>query len=144
LVVRSGEFVDSFLKMGKAAYGVDNSESARNFFIAPKDHLVLVDVTVPAVFINEKMVDLCMCFELAIVLDDSFHDRLADNLCTLSDQILLSIRPECQESWSDRMGVRGYLSYPDVVNKIRESLELYKRKAAIKAIYYGMMFFRKG
>ena len=139
-----GEFVDSFLKMGKVAYGIDNSESAKKFFMAPKDNFIMADMTDPKIKISGTPFDLCICFELVVVLDNSFYNWLADNLCTLSDQILLSVRPERQEGWVERMRSRGYFPYTYVVNRIREPLEQYKRKAAIKAIYYGMMFFRKG
>jgi hypothetical protein len=97
-----------------------------------------------------KRIDLAICFEVAEHIEEKYSGIFVDNLCSLSDRILMSAAPpgqgglahvNCQpwSYWFYKFTTRGYRHNDEVVFAIRDRLEPYKRKKGIKAYYENLM-----
>jgi SAM-dependent methyltransferase len=136
-----GEFVAYFQRAGLLSAGIDNSPEAKAHFKGDKAYFFLQDLSQPNIV--GQTFDLAMCFEVISIMPRSEWPSLIDNLCWLSKQLLLGIH-EHSVLYVDRLLTdRGYVRDFTVVEKIREHLETWKRKSAMKAIYYSMTFYRR-
>jgi SAM-dependent methyltransferase len=137
-----GEFVQHFTALGVPAVGIDNSQAACAAFKGNIDNFWLMDIANQEQSFTEKF-DLAMCFEVGGILTPMGQAILLINLIKLSDQILFGIEEPRHEEWKLRFKKVGFEPNPDVVKSIRSGLEPLKQKMAMKAIYYGMMFFQR-
>ena len=147
-----GEFVAGFVKLGIDAYGLEGTENVLDYLEIPRERLYIFDLRNP--FNSQRHFDLALCLEVAEHIEPEYADVFLDNLCLLSDKILMSFAPpgqeghyhvNCQEAeyWIDKMAKRHYLMVQPVVDLVREGLEPVKRKREIRSYYQHLLFFQK-
>lgn len=98
--------------------------------------------------------DLCMSLEVAEHIEPEYADQYIDNLCTLSDRILLTAAPpdqgghhhvNCQPKtyWIDKFHKRGFFRGVVEEEAFKKMIEPWRHKKGIKAYYYNVLFFYK-
>ena len=113
-----GDFVDGFYERGYKARGIEGSGAAMEF-VLPRvvDKVIRWDLRkrIPGF----GRYDLCICLEVAEHIEPEYTETFLDNLCLLSDKILMTAAPpgqegvhhvncQPQEYWEDKMLRRGY------------------------------------
>ena len=148
----TGEFVKGFLSRGISSYGIEGSENAKEFAVVP---LVIADLRKSLKSISEiYKCDLCMCLEVAEHIEPVFADIFVENLCFLSDRILLSAAPpgsqghghfNCQEKsyWEAKFQSQRYMRNYEREIVFRRNLEANRKKKGINAYYQNTMIFEK-
>lgn len=97
-----------------------------------------------------RRMDLAICFEVAEHIEEEYADVFVDNLCGLSDLILMSAaRPgqgghhhvNCQpfDYWFHKFTLRGYRHNHEIVDALKARWEHDKRRKGVKAYYQNLM-----
>ena len=88
-----GEYVAEFQRLGFEAAGIEGSEAAKEFFVTDVNMYVL-DLRKAIEFYEEdlkkKVFDLAYSLEVAEHIHPDFVETYIDNLCLLSDTVLIS------------------------------------------------------
>ena len=141
-----GEFVKWFNENHIYSIGIDFSEDAYNRFKADKDAFWMIDMTEKNLVFQQEQekFDLAICFEVGGILEGATNkQRFANNLSKLSNKMLFAVGADFQPEWKRRFLKLGFTEDASIANQIRDKLEIYRTKPAIKAIYNGIMFFTK-
>lgn len=150
-----GEFVQEFRDNCWTAIGLDGSEAVRPHFLAnPEADLVIADLRKSLKSQLQKIdfpygsFDVALCFEVGGV--GLFNSRtakrsLVKNLKFLTHKFLFfAVAEDLQWEWNELFAEAGFHYEADRVEKFREVLEPWKRKMAMKAIYYGTRVWIRG
>lgn len=147
-----GEFVQEFERMGYAASGWEGSEAAKRYALTP---LVIADIRKDIrKWAGEvmKVNTLCMCLEVAEHIEEQYVETFIDNLCFLSNTILISAASpgqqghghhNCQpkEYWEIKFRLRDYRRNIEKEEHFRKLLEPHKRKKGLNGYYYNTMIY---
>lgn len=133
-----GEFVAWFNAHNVDAYGVDASPFARQFSSCPAA-IHIADLTQPVEF---RPMEAVLCFEVFSILDE--WDGLIDNIGSHALKwALIALNPDKRRDLDARMAGIGFRREMDAEQSFRDLWEIYKHRPAMKALYHGIMVFRR-
>lgn len=148
----NGDLVEGFSRVIKApCYGIEGTVNALNSMSTWLGNYVFIrDIRHPLDDFLLQRPDLAICLEVAEHLEEEYANVFVDNLCSLSDTILMSAAPpgqggnhhvNCQPwcYWFYKFTARGYRVNYDVVNQLRHRWDKWKDKKGIKAYYHNLM-----
>jgi hypothetical protein len=148
-----GEFVKGFEEKGFFSCGIEGPISVVDFAVS--DKIFFHDLRVP---INKNIQDmnynLCISLEVAEHIEEEYCDIYLDNLCFLSDMILISaatpgtkghyhVNCQPQEYWEKKFLERNYFRSRLKEDTFKKQLEKHKRKKGISGYYYHSMIYRR-
>jgi hypothetical protein len=135
-----GDLVKGFVDLGITAYGVDGSKWASSESGIP-DLIFIRDLRDDVDLPN---CDLALCIEVLSVIDILYHLKVVENICYHSKRAIIGIdQSKAIDHIYNDMANFGFYRNRYVEDDIKSKLEPWKRKQAIKAIYYGMMYFER-
>ena len=152
----TGEFIAEFRKRGYQSYGIEGSENAFKFI--PKKirkFVQLFDLRDNfSELIFSKKFDIAICMEVAEHIEKEYSDIFVDNLCNLSDYVMMSAAPpgqkghhhvNCQfsEYWEEKFKVYGYKRITDYEIKFETFMYPWIRKKGLNAYCQNTLIFRK-
>jgi SAM-dependent methyltransferase len=145
-----GEFVAEFEKRGFQAFGVEGSPGALDFICSNKIYFWDLRLPIESTFCLH---DLCMCLEVAEHIEEEYCDIFLNNLCLMSNTILISAAPpgckghhhvNCQpkQYWEEKFLERNYARSHLKEDSFRRNLDGYKNKKGISGYYQSMIYRR--
>lgn len=149
----TGDLVAEFLVQGVQAFGIEGSTACLQYLECSASRLFLFDLRY-ALPEQIPRYSLALCLEVAEHIEPQFAHQLVNNLCLLSDRVLMSAAPpgqdghhhvNCQhpEYWEDLFRNRLYRRVRRVERQIKEILAPWKAKPGIKAYYQNLLYFEK-
>jgi hypothetical protein len=149
----NGDLVWGFQNLLRAPiFGIEGSMHALDS-MEPwmKNYIFIRDLRKPLNDLLLNRVSLAVCFEVAEHIEPQYSNVFVDNLCSLSDHILMSAAPpgqgglahvNCQpwSYWFYKFSLRNYRLNSTVVDELRAKWEPYKHKKGIKAYYNNLMY----
>lgn len=148
----NGDLVSGFYRaIGHPCYGIEGTMNALDSLEAwLQNYVFMRDLRMPLDELLLKRCDLAICFEVAEHIEEEYANVFIDNLCSLSDRILMSAahpgqggrhHVNCQkwEYWFYKFTAKGYRHNQSIVDDIRNRWEGYKHKKGIKAFYQNLM-----
>lgn len=126
-----GNHLKYFSEQGVEIKGVDGSPAAKKHAVI--DNIEIADLRKS--YETTRKYDLVLSIEVAEHIPEKFTDSFIETLSEAGETIIMTAAPpgqqgihhvNCQERsyWIDRFSERGYTYEKDIVQKIRENLEL--------------------
>jgi SAM-dependent methyltransferase len=137
----TGDLVNEFLKSGKDAFGADASQSALDHFAAPTTQFIPLDLTDHLQ--AKQRYDLVLCVETLSIMEPEHHQRALINLCSMSNRIILCVGQGKRHDIEPTMAAFLYKRNEKAEAGIRDHLEFWRNKLAIKAFYNGLMVWER-
>lgn len=148
----NGDLVSGFYrKLKYPCYGIEGTVNALES-IEPwlENYVFIRDLRHPLDDFILKKLDLAICLEVAEHIEEEYAEVFMDNLCGLSDTILMSAAPpgqggkchvNCQiwDYWFYLFTARGYRPNHAVVEALKIHWEKWKNQKGIKAYYNNLM-----
>jgi hypothetical protein len=145
----TGDIVSELEKRGYDAWGIEGSSEAWEFRCT--NHLYFRDLRLS--FTLRKF-DVCTCLEVAEHIEPEYADIFVENLCDLSDFLIVSAAPpgqgghyhvNCQlfEYWESKFESKGFIFDGLKTDDWKLSLRPWKKKSGIKAFYKNSYIFRR-
>jgi len=117
-------------------------------------YIFIRDIRKPLDDILLQRADLAMCLEVAEHIEPEYADVFVDNLCSLSDRILMTAAPPGQGGnhhvnckpfayWFYKFTSRGYRYDDGIVTKLKSAWEPWRHKKGIKAYYNNLMYWER-
>jgi len=153
-----GDLVQGFLDLGIEAFGFDGSAAARPYIVCPTDRWDVLDLRKPLGSAFEEFhVDVCTCFEVAEHLEEEYADQFIENLCCLSDVIIMSACPphptkkatkyhpneQPIEYWIEKFDAAGYAENESMYNFFRKAWAPWRKRYGIAAFWQNLVCFRR-
>jgi len=150
-----GDLVSGFLSMGFRAEGIEGSQGAVPFLVAPPYSIRILDIRLPINIKNFNIpYKLVTCFEVAEHLEPEYADTFVSNLASLSDTIVMSAAPPGQEGhghvncrpyeyWIGKFNERGYIYDNQAVYSLRQRWMDWRKKPGIKAFFDNLLVFKR-
>jgi len=149
----TGEFIVEFRKRGYESYGIEGSENAFKFIPEKiKKFVQLFDLRddFSELIFSEKF-DIAMCMEVAEHIEKKYSDIFVNNLCSLSDYVMMSAAPpgqkghyhvNCQfaEYWEEICGYKRMIEHEI---EFKAFLYPWSRKKGLNAYCQNTLIFRK-
>jgi SAM-dependent methyltransferase len=142
-----GDLVGGLRDLGVSAAGVDKSENVIPHLVCGAvGSVVVLDASQPletwGSTIKNKEWDLAMCFEVLGVVSPDEARAILGNMAQLSRRLLIGVDEDKFNDFST-LTDSGFEERPELISAFRVLLDPYKRKQAIKAIYYASKFFQR-
>jgi len=148
----TGDIIRELLCMGVKAYGIEGSEACYKYLEVLPERVILRDLRKKFCWIGK--VSLCLCLEVAEHIEEEYADVFIDNLCGLSNKLLLSIAGVGQGGhyhvnlktisyWHEKFIEKEYFPDDKPVEKLKATFEPYKLKDGIRAYYNNMVYYEK-
>lgn len=147
----SGELIKGFGDATKhQCYGIEGTTNALGVIEhGQNNHVFIRDIRVPLDDVLLNRAGLATCLNVAEHIEDEYASVFVDNLCSLSNIVLMAASPpgqggryhvNCQpyDYWFYKFIAKGYKANHVVVDKIREHWGHWKRKKEMKAYYYNL------
>ena len=146
-----GDFVHYWKNnLNVEAYGIEGSESAREYFLT--DKIFILDLR-EEIKLNFS-VDLVTCFEVFEHVEPEYTDQMLQNLAGMSNKILASAAEpgakghhhvNCQprDYWIERMNHLGYGHNDTIVHMIRTLWEPWRKKKEMGSYYRNLFYFER-
>jgi len=142
-----GDIVKGFEDIGVIAYGIDGSSYAVDYLQFDIKYFRLFDITKQILTFfttgSGKKVDLAICIEVFGVIDHNKWDGLIENLIRHSDLLLIGCGKGKRRNLQSKLYDKGYKRQYIAEEMIKEKLEEYKHKLAVKALYNGLMIWSR-
>jgi 2-polyprenyl-3-methyl-5-hydroxy-6-metoxy-1,4-benzoquinol methylase len=146
-----GDYIAELENRGYVTAGIEGSQEALPFAVST--NIFICDLRIPIVMTRKY--DLCICLEVAEHIEEEYADQLVDNLCDLSDLILISAAPpgqgghhhvNCQPKtyWIDKFAERNFFRSTLKEDTWKKSLGPFIRRKEIACYYNNIMVFRRG
>lgn len=149
-----GDYVKEFNDRKICANGIEGSSAAKEFFV--HKNIIVQDLREP-IFEGKpiKRYDLAFSLEVAEHIDPMSTGVYCDNLCSLSDTILISAATPGQKGhghvncaprmyWIEKFKRRGYLNMKGIENTWRNQLSGWVTKKELSSyIRNGIIFKRR-
>ena len=147
-----GDLVAEFLHQGIKSEGIEGSSSVIPFIQCPKENMYIYDLSKALPTLGKYSV--VTCFEVLEHLNPEHQDIIVDNLCGLSDTLVLSIcyygpttpiHPNIKpkEHWINAFTKRGYTHQPEKEVQLLNSWEPIKNYPAVKECFKGLLIMEK-
>ena len=152
----TGEFVQEFQNRKIFAYGIEGSSQALDFIperIKEDVHIFDLRTQITASFLNAKL-NVALCLEVAEHIEPEYSDIFVQNLCNLSNYIIISAAPPGQKGhyhvnckdpgyWEMKFSDFGYVRQKGDELIWKNCLEPFKRKKGLNAYYANTLIFKK-
>lgn len=148
-----GEYVATFKKYGFISWGIEGSEAAREFMVTKNVSIwdLRQDLSMGPC---QGKYDLAISLEVAEHIEPEYAGVYLDNLCLLSDTILMTAahpgqgghgHVNCQEKgwWSCEMANRGYRRNPELERGWVERLRPWNHRKEINVYAKNVMVFER-
>lgn len=158
----AGDLVKGFLDLGYDAYGIEGVDTCLQYAVCPRERMVIHDLRIPIDMPAHMWTrfDICTCWEVAEHIEEEFSNVFCDNLCLLSDRLLMSACPpnpsghpskgsvghfneQPYEYWEGKFKIRGYSRHPKIEKRFRELVSPWRSKYGIKAFYDNVLYFQR-
>ena len=158
----AGDLVKGFLALDYDAYGIEGLDACRQYLVCPQDRMIIHDLRDPIDMAAHgwSRFDICTCWEVAEHLEPEYADMFCENLCLLSDRLLVSACPpnprghpsggsvghwneQPNEYWEKKFRSRNYLRHKKIEQLFRDLLHPWRWKYGIKAFYDNVLYFEK-
>lgn len=151
----TGDLVAAYEDFGISAWGIEGSKNCIEFLECKREKVIIHDLRTPLnTLLEYPKFDLATCFEVAEHIEPDYTDIFIDNLCKLSDKILISSAPpgqkgrdhfNCQpfDYWVLRFAKLDYVYNDYMVQDLRGAWKPWKNKPGIKAYYENLLYFEK-
>jgi len=149
-----GDYVKEFNDRRIGAWGIEGSPAAKEFFV--HNNISVQDLREPILGGKQvKKYDLAFSLEVAEHIDPMSSGVYCDNLCLLSDTILISAATPGQKGhghvncaprmyWIEKFKRRGYLNMKGIENTWRNMLSTWATKKELSSyIKNGIIFKRR-
>lgn len=147
-----GELVKWYLDHGVDAYGLEGSRNCLPFLQVSEDRVLIRDLRLVNTGIGKF--DLVQCLEVAEHIEPEYASTFVDNLCSLSDSILITAAPpgqrghyhvNCQYGWYwiEKFKDVGYSQRYEKVEEMQRLLEPVRKKKEMSAWYRNMRYFER-
>jgi SAM-dependent methyltransferase len=149
----TGDFLKGFYDRGYIVSGIEGAPGAFEYMDQEiKRRVVELDlrkeIKLPTYY------DFCFSLEVAEHIEPEFADQYVDNLCGLSDFILISAASpgqgghyhvNCQPSeyWEDKFIARGYMRSHLKENIWRREIGPWRSRREIRSYYHNSLVFRR-
>lgn len=148
----TGDFVAEFNRLGYNAWGIEGSIAAKPFFVT--DRIIIADLRKELLFQDAKGFDVCYSLEVAEHIEEEYADQFIDNLCFLSNNILITAAPpgqgghghyNCQpkEYWIEKFNKKNYRNDTVLEMVFQTNIEKFKNKRGMNSYYNNCMVFRR-
>ena len=146
-----GDFVHYWKNnLNVPAYGIEGSENAVEYFMT--DKIFVYDLREPIKL--DLAIDLVTCFEVAEHIEPEYAYQFLENLCGMSNRILMSAacpgqgghyHVNCQprDYWIESMEFLGYGHNYSVVRLIQELWEPWRKKKEMSSYYNNLFYFER-
>lgn len=149
-----GDLVQGFLDLGLTAHGFEGSDAVLRYVMCPKENFFIADLRKP---INDKgfvAYDLITCFEVAEHIEKQYTDEFVTNLCSFSDQIVMSAAPPGQDGhghvncqpysyWDKKFIDYGYKRETTKEKELKQRWDAWKHKPGVKAYWQNLLIYRR-
>jgi len=134
-----GDLVQGFNEISVPAIGFDSCVDLFDHS-NPETPIILEDIT--GSLSTKSCFDLALCIEVLRFIPKEKLDGLIQNFSRHSKRVLVGYNGENKNLLIRKMRDQGYGMPTSEIIELREILEEWKTKPAIKAIYNGAMYFR--
>lgn len=153
-----GDLVQGFLDLGMDSYGIEGSIAAKPYLTVEPNRIYFEDIREDLDFIEKTNIpipcDVVTCFEVAEHLEEEHSLQFVFNLCSMSDQIVMSAAPpgqgghghvNCQpyEYWERLFHVCGHARRKDLESRLKFRWKTWRSKPGIKAFYQNLLIFKR-
>lgn len=148
----NGDLVVGFQERVKCpVYGIEGTTNALTSMEAWLNNYIFIrDLRKPLDDFLLRRMDLAICFEVAEHIEEEYADVFVDNLCGLSDIILMSAAEpgqggrahvNCQPwvYWFHKFTIRGYRHNNNIVHALQTKWDQYRHRKGIKAYHQNLM-----
>jgi hypothetical protein len=151
----TGDLIAAYEGFGICSRGIDGSENCIEYLECERHKVIIHDLRTPLITLLENpKFDLATCFEVAEHIEPEYVDVFLDNLCKLSDKILISAAPPGQQGrnhfncqpvdyWVLKFAKRDYFYNGYIVKDLRKAFTPWKERSGIRAYYNNLLFFEK-
>lgn len=144
-----GDYVKGFNNRGLTAFGFEGSSAVLPHIVDP--NVSIVDLRKP--FVCSKL-HFCMSFEVAEHIEPEYAEIYVQNLCNLSDNVLITAAPpgqlgvghvNCQPQsyWVDLFKKLDFYVDHHIINIIRNEWRNFEKKKGMNAYYANLLAFGK-
>ena len=159
----TGDLVKGFLALDMDAWGVEGSRNCLPYIVCPEERMAILDLRDPLRDENGWFIagwperfDLVTCWEVAEHLEPEFAEQFVQNLCDLSDRILMSACPPSgrkssgsvghfhempYEYWVGMFGEHGYRRIERKEAVFKNIVAPFRGRYGIKAFYENVLYF---
>jgi hypothetical protein len=143
-------------KQGYLACGLEGSDAAKEFFVS--NNVYIWDLRWPIDLsilpIKDRKFDLAFSLEVAEHIDPLYADVYINNLCLLSDTILISAASPGQKGhghvncaprgyWVDKFAKQGYINMKGTESLWRTAFLPYKDKKELSSYFKNVICFER-
>ena len=147
-----GEYVAGMRERGVDAVGIEGSANCLLHLKVDSMYVHIIDLRVPISERIDGKFDVAMCLEVAEHIEPEFANVFIDNLCGLSERVVMSYAPPGQEGhghfncqhgsyWIEKFAKCGYLYDEETVHKIRGFWEPVKHRKEMGSYYNHLLAF---
>jgi len=149
-----GDYVAKLEELGFGVYGIEGSKAAEEFFVS--DKIAVWDLRKPLILGGHFLAPYSLAFSLEVAEHISpFHaDTYIDNLCSLSDTILISAATPGQKGhghvncvpkdyWMKKFRERGYINMRGLENRWQSELGAYRTKKELSSYIKNVIVFKR-
>ena len=144
-----GDYVKGFTDRKIVALGIEGSEASKPYWVTPD--MQVHDLRIP---IYPGRFDLCMSLEVAEHIEPEFAEIYAQNLCKLSNNVLLTAAPpgqlgvghvNCQpkDYWINLFKKLDYSTDYHIMKIILDAWSNVKKKKGMNAYFSNLLIFKK-
>lgn len=150
-----GDYVAELKGLGLNSWGIEGSEAAKEFFVTSRISIFdlrksLIDDTTDM----DTRFDLAFSLEVAEHIHPDYADVYVDNLCSLSDDVLISAAIPGQKGhghvncapknyWLKKFKEFGYVNMRGLENNWKSELGQYRTKKELSSYIKNVIVFRR-
>jgi 2-polyprenyl-3-methyl-5-hydroxy-6-metoxy-1,4-benzoquinol methylase len=147
-----GDLVNEALNKQIDAYGVEGNELCFPYLQCPKEKMLIFDLSNPLLL--DKKFDVLTCLEVAEHIEELFVDIFVENICKLSDILIISIcdygpttkiHPTVKSHnwWIPKFQKHNFIRQLEDEIKLKMLWEPIKSRPAVKEAYRNLIIFKK-
>jgi hypothetical protein len=133
-----GDLVQGFNDLCIPSIGIDNSEELFDWAEA-ETPIFISDITEP--LHTQTQFDLALCIEVLRFIPLHKLEGLANNIFGHSTRVLIGYGGEDKKLITETFESFGFVQDRRMITELKKHLEAWKSKPAIKALYYGGIYF---
>jgi hypothetical protein len=150
-----GDLVAGFQELGLVAIGIEGSTACVPYLVCPRESVAISDMRKPLG--ESDRFDVCTCFEVAEHLEEECAAIFVDNLCRLSDQLIISACPphptkkpskyhlneQPSTYWDALFEEQGYGRRRDWEEMLRTAWHPWRRKYGVAAFHQNLLCYSR-
>ena len=147
-----GDLVNEALTQQIDAYGIEGSEACFPYLQCPREHMLILDLSVPIII--PRKYDVLTCFEVAEHIEEQSVDIFIANICQMSNNLVISIcdygpttkiHPTVKPHswWLKKFNVYQFVRCVDKESILKQYWEPIKQRPAVKEEYRNLVILEK-